>query len=172
MKYTKEVLAEAVAASASIAGVLRYLRLPWAGGTHAHISRRIRAFGLDTWHFTGQAHNKGEQAFNRRHWSERLVVYPADAARVKPAQLRRALVESGVPYSCRECGLQGIWQDKKLILHVDHIDGNRYDCRPENLRFLCPNCHSQTPTWAGSNRGIRSYQNIQGTLSDGTTSSR
>jgi 5-methylcytosine-specific restriction endonuclease McrA len=44
-----------------------------------------------------------------------------------------------------------------LILHVDHIDGNRYDCRPENLRFLCPNCHSQTATWAGANRRNRTY---------------
>jgi 5-methylcytosine-specific restriction endonuclease McrA len=156
MKYTRELLAEAVVASTSVAGVMRYLGLVWAGGTHAHISRRIKHFGLDTSHFTGSVHNKGQPAQNRLHWSEILVRRPT-SARVKPHQLRRALVEYGVPYRCAACGLRDVWNSRPLVLHVDHIDGNRYDCRPENLRFLCPNCHSQTATWAGANRRNRIY---------------
>ncbi len=39
-----------------------------------------------------------------------------------------------------------------LTLHIDHIDGQFWDCRQENLRFLCPNCHGQTATYAGRNR--------------------
>jgi hypothetical protein len=50
-KYTCELLTEAVANSFSISGVLRYLEIPLAGGTHAHISRKIKRFGIDTSHF-------------------------------------------------------------------------------------------------------------------------
>ncbi len=58
-KYTLEILGEAVAASHSVAGVLRYLGVRWTGGSHAHISRRIKHYGIDTTHFTGAAHLKG-----------------------------------------------------------------------------------------------------------------
>ena len=37
----------------------------------------------------------------------------------------------------------------RLVLHLDHINGKKFDHRLENLRFLCPNCHSQTPTYCG-----------------------
>jgi hypothetical protein len=45
-KYTRELLTEAVTNSISIAGVLRYLEIPWSGGTHAHISRRLKRLGM------------------------------------------------------------------------------------------------------------------------------
>jgi predicted RNA-binding Zn-ribbon protein involved in translation (DUF1610 family) len=157
-KYTREVLAEAVEASASIAAVLRYLGVPWSGGMHAHISRRIKHFGLDTGHFTGQAHRRGFISADRLPPERILVLRPAGAGRAKPTMLRRALVEVGIPYRCANCGIPGTWQGKPLILQVDHVDGNYLDCRPANVRFLCPNCHSQTASWAGRNRSVRSYR--------------
>jgi predicted RNA-binding Zn-ribbon protein involved in translation (DUF1610 family) len=152
MKYTPDALAAAVAASTSIAGVLRHLGVKPTGGSHAHLSRRIKRLGLDTSHFTGRAHNKGQISPRRLTWAEILVARPPGSARAKPHLLRRALIESGVPYRCTECGLAGSWNGRPLTLHVDHIDGRSDDCRPFNLRFLCPNCHSQTATWAGANR--------------------
>lgn len=77
---------------------------------------------------------------------------PPESARAKPHLLRRALIESGVPHRCAECGLAATWRGRPLTLHVGHIDGRADDCRAHNLRFLCPNCHSQTATWAGANR--------------------
>jgi hypothetical protein len=59
-KYTRELLGEAVANSISIAGVLRYLEIPLAGGTHAHISRKLKQLGIDTSHFKRIAPNKGK----------------------------------------------------------------------------------------------------------------
>jgi hypothetical protein len=60
-KYTRELLTEAAANSISIADVLRYLQIPIAGGTHAHISRKLKQFGIDTSHFLGQAHTRNRQ---------------------------------------------------------------------------------------------------------------
>nr|WP_285185956.1 HNH endonuclease [Rhodococcus sp. MEB041] len=148
MKYSEARLRDAVARSVSVAGVLRHLGITPAGGSHAHISRRIRRLGIDTAHFTGQAHRRGQSAANRHSAADILVIRPRGAARAKPHHLRRALRESGVPESCAGCGLGGTWNGAPLRLHVDHIDGNNLDCRLVNLRFLCPNCHSQTSTWA------------------------
>jgi hypothetical protein len=93
-------------------------------------------------------------AFRQSESSSCALWAPAGA---KPRMLRRALIEAGVPYQCACCGIPGVWQDQMLILHVDHINGNYLDCRPENVHFLCPNCHSQTASWAGKNKNVRSY---------------
>ncbi|TSD93361.1 HNH endonuclease [Skermania sp. ID1734] len=158
----KRGLQEAVENSTSVAGVLRYLGRPLAGGTHAHVSRQIRKFGIDTSHFTGQAHNKGKTGVFRRRWEEILVLREVGSARTKPHLLRRALIEAGTEYKCAVCGLSDYWNDGPLTLHVDHIDGNYVDSRKENLRFICPNCHSQTANWAGRNR----WRQRQGADSD------
>jgi predicted RNA-binding Zn-ribbon protein involved in translation (DUF1610 family) len=148
-KYTRELLTEAAANSISIADVLRYLQIPIAGGTHAHISRRLKKFGIDTSHFLGQAHMRNQPSAWRLAPEQVLVVRSPGSARPKPHVLRRALRETGVPYTCAVCGIEAEWNDKPIILHVDHVSGDWLDNRKENLRFLCPNCHSQTPTFLG-----------------------
>ena len=148
-KYTRELLTEAAANSISIADVLRYLQIPLAGGSHAHISRKIKQFGIDTSHFLGQAHMRNQPSARRLAPEEVLVARSPGSRRPKPRMLRRALRESGVPYVCEACGVAAEWNDKPIVLHVDHVSGDWLDNRKENLRFLCPNCHSQTPTFAG-----------------------
>lgn len=67
----------------------------------------------------------------------------------------RILREKLLPYRCAFCGNPGVWKGKKLTLEIDHINGDHFDNRLPNLRFLCPNCHSQTSTYGGKNaRGI------------------
>lgn len=152
VKYTREILAEAVTASTSMAGVLRFLGLRVTGGAHAHLRRRIDQFGIDTSHFLGFGHARGSVSPRRRLPGEILVLRPAEAKRQAPTVLRRALEESGREYRCAECGIGDVWNGRPLTLQVDHIDGQFRDCRTENLRFLCPNCHTQTSTYAGRNR--------------------
>ncbi|TCN58527.1 HNH endonuclease [Rhodococcus sp. SMB37] len=152
VKYTKEMLEEAVRASSSLSDALRWMGARTDGGTHTHISRRIKKLGIDTSHFTGRDSQKGKPPRNRLDWTEILVLKSAGSNRQAPKRLRRALLESGRQHKCEGCGMDPVWRGDRLIFHVDHIDGNPHDSRPENVRFLCPNCHSQTPTWAGRNR--------------------
>ena len=65
---------------------------------------------------------------------------------------RRFLIET-YGEICSECGQKPKWNGKKLKLHLDHIDGHRTNNKIENLRLVCPNCHSQTETYAGRNNG-------------------
>jgi len=74
---------------------------------------------------------------------------PPGSRRPKAHLLRRVLRETGVPYACEACGIEAEWNGKPIVLHVDHISGDWLDNRKENPRFLCPNCHSQTPIFAG-----------------------
>jgi predicted RNA-binding Zn-ribbon protein involved in translation (DUF1610 family) len=151
-KYTEEMLRDAVAVSRSVAGVLRHLGIVQSGGMHAHISRSIRKYGIDTSHFTGQGWRRDREFPDPRPPQEVLRLLPPGSPRANGQRLRKALLRLGRPYVCEQCGNDGTWQAGKLVLHVDHMDGNYLDCRPENLRFLCPNCHSQTASHAGKNR--------------------
>lgn len=145
-QITLEQLRLAVAASESIAGVLRHFGIKQAGGSHSHISRRIKAAQLDTSHFTGSAHRRGLNAPVRTP-EEILQLLPPGSWRAKRHQLVRAMQECGIPYVCANCGCEPTWLGQRLVLSVDHINGDWLDNRLGNLRFLCPNCHSQTATW-------------------------
>lgn len=68
--------------------------------------------------------------------------------RIKDRILKQKLIE----YKCEECPLTDEWNGKKLVLQLDHRNGIHNDNRLENLRFLCPNCHSQTPTFTARNK--------------------
>jgi 5-methylcytosine-specific restriction endonuclease McrA len=57
-----------------------------------------------------------------------------------------------IPYECATCKNQGKHNGLDLTLQLDHINGVKVDQTLSNLRFLCPNCHSQTQTYAGGNR--------------------
>ncbi|GIG57021.1 hypothetical protein Lfu02_13930 [Longispora fulva] len=153
--YTREMLEKAVAESVSVMGVMRALGIRLTGGSHAHLKRRITREGIDISHFTGSNHNRGKKSAYRLSARQILVQRGSDQNRAKPEMLRRAMLESGIPHECATCGSLAEWQGRPLTLHVDHISANFADCRLENLRFLCPNCHSQTATYAGKGKRKR-----------------
>lgn len=59
---------------------------------------------------------------------------------------QRLIAERGWLHRCHTCGLDQ-WMGQPIPLELDHIDGNHYNQLESNLRFLCPNCHAQTPTY-------------------------
>lgn len=66
--------------------------------------------------------------------------------------MKRRLLGTGIKAArCEECGLTD-WRGRQLSLALHHINGDPTDNRLENLRMLCPNCHSQTENFAGRNR--------------------
>lgn len=64
---------------------------------------------------------------------------------------KRLLSEGIKPHKCEKCGLTD-WNNQPIPLELDHIDGDSYNHQLYNLRFLCPNCHAQTPTHRGRNK--------------------
>ena len=153
-KYTKELLEPIVASSTSIADVLRKLGLKLGGGSYAWVPRVIKQHGIDCSHFLGQRKNRGNAhsgGTDKLHWSEVLVYDRLNGFREKTSRLRRALIDSGVVEKCVECGQLPEWNGKPLVLQIEHRNGDFLDNRPGNVCFLCPNCHSQTPTFGFKN---------------------
>ena len=143
IKYTKELLQDAVDNSKSYAGVLRCLKLRQAGGTQSWLTKKIKRYDIDTSHFTGSRWNKGKTNLPKRSKEEILVLLEEGSNRTKHYQLKRAMIESGIEYVCDICKIGDTWNGLPITLQADHIDGNSLDNRIHNLRFLCPNCHSQ-----------------------------
>lgn len=146
IKYDKQTLENAVNSSTSVAGVLRCLAIRQTGGNHSHISKRIKDFDIDTSHFLGKSSNKGKTPNTKLAPEQILVKLENGSKRRKKNLLLRAMLESGVDYKCADCYNDGEWNSSPLTLEIDHIDGDWLNNTVENLRFLCPNCHSQQST--------------------------
>jgi hypothetical protein len=148
IKYSKELLEEAVKNSYSWAGVLRYLGLKQAGGTQCHVKSRANGYNLNYSHFTGRASNAGKfhkGGARKRRAEEILIERKEGSLKERTDRLRRALLEIGKEDKCEECGLEKFWNGKPINMQIHHKNGNNLDNRLGNLAFLCANCHSQQP---------------------------
>jgi hypothetical protein len=149
MKYTSEILQAAASKSTSIKCLLRNLGChSYSGSMHNHIKRQLSLFGIDTAHFLGRKSALGKPSKNRKATEQ--ILESGYTQRANTMQLRRALLNSGIAYCCAGCGILPEWQGKSLLLQIDHINGDWSNNLKDNLRFLCPNCHSQTSTFGGS----------------------
>jgi len=151
-KIDKEELEAIVRNKNSICEVLEHFGYNPVGGMHRILKQRCEEDGIDLIEIKRRAIDKranGDYGNKSKYSNDELFV--ADS-RIARKTIKRRLIQDGlIPYQCVECGIEGIWRDKSLSLVLDHINGLNNDNRLENLRFLCPNCNSQTETFAGRN---------------------
>jgi hypothetical protein len=155
VRYTASLLTPIVAKAKSFHDVLRALGLsPYCGGNNTRIKKLISTYGINTSHFCGLRTNFGPNhkgGTKKLHWEKVLIFDRRGARKENVPRLRRAMIESGIPEVCSECGQLPKWNNKPLRLQIDHRDGNNIDNRPHNVRFLCPNCHTQTLNYGAKN---------------------
>lgn len=149
--WTIKKLTDAVKTSSSVRQVITKLGLIPAGGNYAQINKFIKSGKLNTSHFKGKAWNKGLHGIGK----PRIQLQEALTAdsHYQSFKLKRRLFAAKIKKpKCEMCGWAAESQDGRIPLELDHINGDRYDNRLENLRILCPNCHSLQPTHRGRNR--------------------
>lgn len=133
----------------SYSDCLRAVGLSTSGGSSTDVlKRRIAELNCDISHFGSKKSNR--VANNIKYTLDEILVENSTYANI--TRLKQRLVKEGkMEYKCTNCGIIE-WQGQILSLHLDHINGINNDHRIENLRFLCPNCHSLTDTYAGKNK--------------------
>ena len=153
-KWTVERLIAAAENSTSIRQVLGKLGLVEAGRNYDQIKKYLLEYNINTSHFTGKIWNKGKRGIGKPRLPLDKIL--TQQSTYQSHSLKNRLFKAGLKKKyCEECGWRKKSKDGRIPLELDHINGDRHDNRIENLRILCPNCHSLKTTHRGLNRKKR-----------------
>lgn len=142
LQTTDEQFANIVNNSLTISEICSKLGLRIQGSNYKTIHKRIKNQNLSTNHFNPYK--------NRKTGKKPITDFLVENSNIGSNDLKKRLINCGIlKNECSECCNQGLWNDKPLTLQLDHINGNHHDNRLDNLRILCPNCHTQTDTHSG-----------------------
>jgi hypothetical protein len=151
---SKKEMQDILDTSSTFVEVLKELGLDAYSGNHRTLKERIKQDSLSV-------ERLNEKRRARYSDLSQLKKIPISEIMVENStydtkRLKIRLVEEKIlNYCCYKCGNKGEWMGKKLTLQLEHINGHSRDHRKENLCLLCPNCHSQTETYAGRNSGVK-----------------
>lgn len=144
-----EEFEQLVKQSSSLREILNHFGFGYGGNSFEILKKRIKEEGIDASHLQITAEKRTAAAinFNTIPLEEILVENSTytSTQHLKKRLLKERLLEN----KCSECDLGPIWNNKPISLQLEHKNGIRNDHRIENLTILCPNCHSQTDTFAG-----------------------
>ena len=151
MKWTKDTLLTAIQNAECISDVCRLLGITSTAANYRTFHKYCLRYGLDTSHFVRVTQRHKQANINKRKCSFEDIF--CENSTYAQAPLRKRIIKDGmIPYKCSCCGNTGEWLKKPISLQLDHINGVNNDHRVDNLRWLCPNCHSQTVTYTGKNK--------------------
>ena len=151
-KLSDEQFVELLKKSSTISEVLFKLGYTVKGNSwgYSQVKRRMDDLNLDHSIFKGKSAIIKTTKLNNVKKEDILK----ENCKHQRTVLRRYIIKNNlIPYKCAICGCTE-WQGKTLSLELDHINGINNDNRLENLRFLCPNCHSQTSTYGSRNQQL------------------
>ena len=149
--WTKEELIIAVKLSKSVRQVLAKLNLKEAGGNYSQIKKFLKVYKINIKHFTGRGWSKGLKGIGKPRLQLKEILNKGSY--FQSFKLKKRLFSAGLKSrKCEICGWNKISVDGRMPLELDHINGDSLDNRLENLRVLCPNCHSLQATHRGLNR--------------------
>lgn len=152
-KYTVEDLKVAVSSSFSIRECLIKLNVAPYGGNYETFKKAVKFYNIDTGHFLGKGANSGNR-YRGGGISRPLEDYLSNKVPIQSYKLKNKLINAKLlPYKCNICQLSE-WLDLPITLELDHIDGDNNNNNLDNLRLLCPNCHSQTETFRSKKRKV------------------
>lgn len=150
LRWEKSALEKIVASSFTVREALSKLGLKTAGGNYTQFSYYVKAYSLDIKHFTGRSWRKDKKIPRNPVYSLSEIL--VENSSFQSNKLKKRLYSAGIKNpACEECGWCKMSDDGRVPLELDHVNGNNKDNRIENLRILCPNCHSLKPTHRGSN---------------------
>jgi hypothetical protein len=153
--WDDELLIVSVQESFSIRMVIQKLGLIPAGGNYDQVKRRIKELSLDTSHFTGMGWNTGQRQRTMVPAAPIEQILTIDSL-VQSFKLKKRLFSLKLKEpKCEICGWAEVSVDGRIPVELDHINGVHTDNRIENLRILCPNCHSLQSTHRGRNKKVR-----------------
>lgn len=142
---------EAVRKTTSIRKVLQELGLRETGGNYAQIKKYLTELKVDSSHFKGQGWSKSLRGIGKPRLELDQIL--TKSSLFQSYKLKNRLFSAGLKQrECEICGWAKMSEDGRIPLELDHINGDRTDNRLENLRVLCPNCHSLQPTHRGRNK--------------------